>query len=278
MTAEFRLVASRLVHENFGPALGDELRHLGLLPYHVALYDSYRKYRTHNWALALRLAMGAVLHKHRAIMDRSDNYSSATLRDPAAMLGALADELRDASYPPAPLDAVTALRTLPQSLEALLATNNVQEAAEVAGHAYAKVDAVLPGVFEMSAARRITDRLVQPRVLEFGRAMSWAKMQYNDTLRKRDAEAELRTLLRARPDLVRAFGQPRYMEDDDRYWRWWEFAVFDDARWHTFHLDDRFDLSLESGGGVDNAVNQREQVAELIVAEFTRAAQKTGST
>ena len=45
---EFRIIASRLIHERFGQVLGREIEQLGLLPYHVALYECYRKYRTHK--------------------------------------------------------------------------------------------------------------------------------------------------------------------------------------------------------------------------------------
>lgn len=74
---------------------------------------------------------------------------------------------------------------------------------------------------------------------------------------------------------MKAFGPPFYEEDDDRYWRWWVFAVFDDVRWHTFHLDDRFALSLESGRFGDEDAAQRERLSELILWEFGRAAGKT---
>ena len=52
MVSEFRVIASLVIYEVFGRALGNEVQELGLLPYHVALYESYRKHRTHKWPLA----------------------------------------------------------------------------------------------------------------------------------------------------------------------------------------------------------------------------------
>jgi hypothetical protein len=274
MMGEFRIIASRLVYERFGQVLGSELQELGLLPYHVALYESYRKYRTHNWNLALRFALGALLHKHRAVLGDNDDYSAGTLREPAAILNLLSREVAGASYPPAPLEVLEALKKLPDDVTSLLGKGKIREATEVAGHGYARVDEVLPGVFDIKHARRFTERLVQPEYLLIRRGMAWSKWQRADTPKKHDVGKKLRDLLKQRPDLVKAFGKPHYAEDDDRYWRWWEFAVFDGIRWHTFHLDDHFALSLESGSLSDKDASRREQVAEIVLVEFECAARE----
>jgi hypothetical protein len=271
---EFRIIASRLIHERFGQVLGREIEQLGLLPYHVALYECYRKYRTHNWDLSLRFALGALLHKHRSVLRGADDYSAGSIREPASILDVLRKEIAAASYPPAPAEALDTLKGLPDGLEALLHDARIADAAETAGHGYARIDGVLPGVFDIESARRITDRLVQPEHLIIVRAMAWSKWQKGDTPQKREAGAKLRELLKQRPDLVKAFRDPYYDEDDDRYWRWWVFAVFDGTVWHTFHLDDHFDLSLESGSLSEQDAKRREQVAELILAEFERAARR----
>jgi hypothetical protein len=78
-------------------------------------------------------------------------------------------------------------------------------------------------------------------------------------------------LLEASPAFVETFGQPSYDSDDDRYWRWWVFAVFDGTRWEMFHLDDHFDLSLESGSLSDEDAHRPQRVAEMIYGEFQRA-------
>jgi hypothetical protein len=271
---EFRIIASRLIHERFGQVLGREIEQLGLLPYHVALYESYRKYRTHNWDLSLRFSLGALVHKHRFILHGADDYSAGSIRDPTAIVDVLRKEIAVASYPPAPPEALDTLRSLPDRLRALLRNARIADAAETAGHGYAIIDEVLPGIFDVQSARRITERLVQPKHLIIVRSMAWSKWEKGDTPQKREAGAMLRELLKQRPDLVQAFGDPYYEEDYDRYWRWWGFAVFDGTVWHTFRLDDDFDLSLESGSLSEQDAKRREQVAELILAEFKRAARR----
>lgn len=86
MVGEFRMIASRLIHERFAQALGAEIVGLGLLPHHVALYESYRKYRTHNWSLALRFALGSILHKHRSVVGIPDNYRDGALQEQTTIL------------------------------------------------------------------------------------------------------------------------------------------------------------------------------------------------
>jgi hypothetical protein len=118
--AAFRVVASRVVHERFGQTLGEELGELGLLPYHLALHDSYRKYRTHNWTLALRFALAALHHKHRDVLASPDDCTGGAIRSPGRILSHLPKEVANAAYPPPPALAIEALTALPGQLAALL--------------------------------------------------------------------------------------------------------------------------------------------------------------
>ncbi len=272
MISEFSIVASRLIHERFGQSLGKELPSLGLLHYHEALFDSYRKYRTHSWSEALRFSLGALLHKHRSFVKRVDDYLSGTVKNPSAILALLEHEINIALYPPASAEALKSVKDLPRNLAELLKKDLISEAAEAAGRGYASIDALRPAMFEFETARRITDRLVQPKGLIIRGAMSWSKWSMGDTDKKRVADKHLAELLKKYPDLVKAFGQPYNEEEPDNYWKWWEFAVFDGMRWHSFHLDDRFALSLESWSVGEEGGKNRERVAELILAEFKRAA------
>lgn len=272
IVAQFRVIASRLIHERFGQALGAPvLDSLGLLPYHTALYESYRKYRTHNWPLASRLAIGALVHKHRSMMKLVDDYSGGTLEG-RALVGLLAAEMNPAHLPPAPKSVVDSFASVPKALQELLSKNQVTEVAELAGRAYADIDAVLPGIFDIETASKLTPRLVQPKEFRFKGGMSWSKWQTGDGEEKQKSEEALAALLSAHRALVTKFGTPHYMEDDDRYWRWWEFAIFDGQRWHSFHLDDSFGLLLESGSLSDDEGVRRRQVADLVLKEFRMAA------
>jgi len=78
-------------------------------------------------------------------------------------------------------------------------------------------------------------------------------------------------LLSKNRKLVKSFGRMHYMEDDDRYWKWWEFAVFDGTQWQSFHLSDRFDLSLESGSLNEDEGKRREEIAKIILEQFRLA-------
>jgi hypothetical protein len=130
----------------------------------------------------------------------------------------------------------------------------------------------MPGVFDFKTARQITDRLVQPKGLIFKGAMGWSKWHRGDTSGKEEVGERLKKLFMSRPDLVKAFGRPYYEDDDDRYWKWWEFVVFDGIRWRTFHLDDHYELSLETTTLDEGEGKDREQVAKCIFSEFERAA------
>jgi hypothetical protein len=266
----FRVIVSRLIHERFGQVLGHEVLALPLLPYHDALYQSYRKYRTHNWMLALRCALGALLHKHRAVLGIMDDRYAGGLEE-AAILDLLKQQITSAPQLPAPANVLEAWKALPDEVAKLVADGRISDAAELAGRGYAKVEGLLPGIFDIRSARRITDRLFQPKALLMGGA--WTEGHGGDTDRMRIVREELRSILLARPDLVRSFGRPFYWDEEEKgSWQWWEFAVFDDTRWHTFHLDRFFDLALEIGSFADPDPKRQEGVAELILAEFRRAA------
>lgn len=271
MIAEFRIVVSRIIYEQFGKALGKTIRNIGILPYHTALYDSYRKYRTHNWKLALRYSVGALLHKHRSILEMSDDFISGHTNDVLKLLRFFENDTKEANYPPAPEIAIDFVRRLPTMLRDLVQNDNIEEASEQAGQAYSKIDEIIPSVFDIKEARMLTPRLVQPRYFNFGKGMSWSKWQRGDTREREEYNSKLRALLKDNPEFVSKLSRPYYEQDDDRYWKWWEFAVFDGQRWHTFHLDDYYELSLESGGIDDEEAARRERVAKLVYDEFEKA-------
>jgi hypothetical protein len=121
MTAEFRIFSSLMIHERFAESLGADLRTLPLVPYHVALFDAYRKYRTHKWSEALRFAHAALLHKHRSVMGFADDYRGGTIRDPAGIIALLQRDIDRANYPAAPPEALARLKELPKRLMELVA-------------------------------------------------------------------------------------------------------------------------------------------------------------
>ena len=158
-----------------------------------------------------------------------DDYSGGH-RKPADLVGLLKAEVDAADYPPAPAEVREEISKLPGELEQLLEKNEIAKAAETAGIAYAKIDGLLPSVFDITEAHKLTKHLVQPNGFSFGRTMGWSWWQRGDTERKEEIENELKKLLAKNSNLVKSFGRMHCMEDDDRYWKWWEFAVFDGTR------------------------------------------------
>jgi hypothetical protein len=270
MIGEFRVIMSRLVHEQFGQALGQSIYKLGLLPYHTALYDLYKKYRTHNWKLALRFITGAFLHKHRSILKLNDDFLTGKTQDVYEIIKKLESEMKTASYPQTSADAIQFIQELPTLLRTHIQANELDNATEIAGKAYSRLDEIFPTIFDIREAKQITPCLFLPQRLRLT-SMSWSKWQQGDTNNKKQHISELQTLLRKNRAFVETFGPSYYDEDDDRYWRWWEFAIFDGSRWHTFHMDDDFSLSLESGGLDTDEGERREAVAKLIFDEFKKA-------
>src|SRR5205823_6203117 len=80
----------------------------------------------------------------------------------------------------------------------------------------------------------------------------------------------VRELLRSNPDFVKSFGRPLYSQDEDRHWSWWEFAVFDGLRWHSFHMDEDFSVKLELNLPGENHKGG-PNLAQVIVEEFSKA-------
>jgi hypothetical protein len=104
--------------------------------------------------------------------------------------------------------------------------------------------------------------------------MGWSWSQEGDTKRLDEIQKEVEQLLKAHPDLVKEFGPGHYAQDDDNYWRWWVFAIFDGTRWQSFHLDNSYHLKLESGDSTEEAGKDREKVAATILEQLQLAAQR----
>ena len=147
---------------------------------------------------------------------------------------------------------------LAESFRQALSVGNIKGSAEGVGSAFASLDFIAPTIFDIRKARQLTERLYQPY-------STWASGMWGGSF------DGVREILKGVPELVKSFGAPRCMEDGDRCWSWWEFVVFDGARWHSFHLEEdlsiKLDLSLQESereGGAD--------LRRVIVEEFLKAA------
>jgi hypothetical protein len=127
------------------------------------------------------------------------------------------------------------------------------------------LDFISPTIFNITSARKLTERLYQARsVAHLG---MWSMLECES----------IKTVLSSNPKLVKTFGEPLMLQDEDSYSTWWEFVFFDGSRWLPFHLDESFRISSEPDVGTGMKKGFRpSNFAELVGAEFNRAASKTG--
>ena len=88
--------------------------------------------------------------------------------------------------------------------------------------------------------------------------MAWSGHESQERYNEGPAE-----FLRGQPTLVSRFGEPEYDDDGDRYWKWWEFAVYDGVEWQSVH---------QSGSYGDELVSRRERAAKAALEQFQHAA------
>ena len=270
MLAEFDIIISRLVYEHFGSALEDAITKLELMPYQAALYDCYRKYRNHNWNLAVRFILGALLHKYRRLLSTKDIYSGIPNEPVEQTIGELVNEFRAVDTRKAK-ELVEFILAIPETLIKHSDEGDLRSCAESAAEAYSRMDDMVPSFFQSGRAVFLTPRLVLIRHIRIPGAMGWSKWTIGDTKKKEIHLKAVGTLLRKHPEFVERFGQPHYEEEDDRYWRYWDFGVFDGMRWHTFQMHDHFSILLESMVLNSSHAGQRERVARMILEEFKEA-------
>jgi hypothetical protein len=264
---EFNIVISTLVHENFGEPLGEVLRSFDLSKYHQGLFDCYRKYRNHNWNFAVRNSIGALVYKHRELLNLSVEYISGRDKDPYKLIQTFEKDIAIADYPAARDEILRQVRDVPNVLREFLGKKDEKGAAEHAGKVYSRIDEILPSNFDIATAHKLTPKLMQPKGGIIGGG-SWSKWQASDSSETKQALQGIAEFLKAHPAIVKTFGHPFDMDDDDRIWRFWEFAIFDGERWSSFHLDHNVQVSLESQPIMDEAPARRENLAKAIQSEF----------
>jgi len=255
ITPAFRIIFSIISYETFGQVLPDELAK-NVDPFHLSLYELYRRARGQNWDKALVLGLRALVHKRRAIYRASEDFTTHGLN---------ADDLISVFEGTARLSATPeekqGISIVAASLRHAAETGQAREAAEETGRLFSELDYISPTIFDLPSARRLTERLYQPKGLRVSGVWSGS------------TDDQVREILKGAPELVRSFGQPYYMEDEDRYWTWWEFVVFDGFRWHSFHLRDDFSIALEMNLSKEER-KQGPDLTGIIVEEFGKAASK----
>jgi len=105
-----------------------------------------------------------------------------------------------------------------------------------------------------------------------GLSENWA-----DTKKTEEYVSEIKKLLESNPKIVDFLGEPFLMQDDDSYWKWWEFTVFDGEQWAVFHVNDHLEVSLESQSPDAEGGQRRERQAKAVHEEFPKPCGKSGS-
>ena len=270
LLGNFEIIMSRLVHEqlHLEDVLGDALTALPLLSHRLALFESYRRKRNHNWEQAYRFVLGALLRKHREMFGSGSDPAFDFVAGHTYQLPVLETEIAATDYTVAPRIAADELKNLVAKVREALANDGWKEAASLVGAAHSMTDNLLPGIFDIDRAQRLTSKLYQPTHFRYGKPMLWSKVWGLQGSEEAALAEAIVTFLKANGDVVQKFGDPHIETDDDRYWQWWEFAIFDGERWHTFHLDTNFHVALETG--LDSSTERAEPTTllKLILVEF----------
>ena len=250
----FRLVFSVLFFENFSQNQKDGEFKTILYPYHLALYECHRKARGHKWENAFTLGIRSLIHKRRALYSANDEYETHHLKDLSNLLSEF-ECTKDLSATP---EEANSIDSLCSELKSLITQGRTRAAAEKVGSAFASLDFIAPTIFDIKKSRKITTRLYQTS----GHILTgmWSM----------DHDEALATLCRKNPELIKSFGQSHYASDEDKYWTWWNFALFDGIRWQPFHLDERFRISSEPTGNVRSGTRP-SNFARLVCAELELA-------
>ncbi|MCY4503728.1 MAG: hypothetical protein OXE57_19510 [Alphaproteobacteria bacterium] len=264
----FGIICSRLINEQFEHSLSILLAELPVLSHRVALFESYRRRRNHNWEQAYRFALGALVRKHQEMFGNQSGMSFNFAAGHKRQLHMLEEEISKSDYRVAPADAVKEIKSIVTRVKEALVNDGWEEGATLVGTAYSTVDRLLPGIFDINKAKQLSSRLFQPDSFVHSGPMAWATVWGKRGSDEEKLVTAVENYLRSSDDVVKKFGEPHYETDDDRYWRWWEFAIFDDERWHTFHLDTSFRVSLESGPDSSRDQATSTKLLYLILTEF----------
>jgi ribosomal protein S20 len=252
----FRALFTVMCFENYGNSLATFVAARTQQPYHIALYDLYRRARRNqNWKTALPLALRALLHKRRAIYGAGEDYATH-VKKAEDLLSILESTAKFA----ATSEEADKISALVKQVRQALSTGDMQTATEAVGSAFSQLDFVSPTIFDIKIARRLTDRLYQAR--SAAHIGMWS-MEPNE---------RLHSVFKDNPTLAKSFGEACYMGDEDSYSTWWEFVFFDGSRWLPFHLGTDFSISTDPSAMSGTASTRPRNFAELVADEFAKAA------
>lgn len=266
ISSEFTALMSCLTFRHFGEVLVHHNIQTHFLPLHAALFVQYRKYRNRNWERAATPILGALMHGIRHTFELKDDFS-AYARTPNEGLIAIVRESAHLLKHRCIEDPDGDISTMNTSL----ASKNFRELSETAARIYSLIQRRSPSNFDLATSRHITPQLVQPKLIHYLTSISLTKVHHSDTSVTKISLDDVRSKLRSCHRLVEELGAPYREDDEDRYWIWWELAIFAGGEWHTFHLHNDLQISLEVGGAGEDSFQRREQVAVAILTEISSA-------
>jgi len=269
---KLRIFYSGFVFENFWEDLGESIFDIRLIPYSEALYIHSEYLKSHEIESAWRQIVSACIHKMKALLDDKSVLRTWIIKDFESLLSILEDLAGKAMNKPVSSDIRQSLHQTVSALRQSAKDGRWDSLYDEAKKIYGLIDEILPSDFDLKTATKITDNLVIPTGFSFGRSMSWGGWQTNDTKQLAKIQKDIAALLNESPEIVSKLGAPFCDYEEDNYWRWWELAVFDGYRWHSFHLNHRYAVMPESGDWRDPTPNKkREAVAQAVLDELLKA-------
>lgn len=273
LSATFSVIMARLIVEQFEETFGGDIKKLPLLSHEVALFECYRRQRNHDWEKAYRFILGAFLRKHRAAFRGEQRTPFDFSLGHEHQLNMVEKEVGEADYVVAPLEASETIKKVVPQIRLAVNANDWRRATDLVAQAYSTADRLVPSMFDISQAKRISSKLYQPHQFRLDRPMAWAKVWGSKGSEEAKLAEKIASFLRDNPVIVEKFGSPHYEADDDRMWRWWEFALFDGERWHTFHVDGfGYGVSLEVGPDSSTERSTSAELLALILSQLEEAA------
>jgi len=232
--------------------------------YSNSQYSLYRKSRNNNWELACHHLLAAIVHKKCDIdnylerpVGQLDNNLNVSIKTAGEMFKRDAGKAEWAASEPKIIKAI--------------GTSDWVRVSDELAKIYSLLESSNPTIFDSESATFLTRRLALANGSRFKGGTAWTEKAGRDTVGYVSASESIAATLHSAPELIKKFGAPFYEEEDDNYWKWWDFVVFDGEEWHSFQLHDNFAISPELFHPSGNDYEIREKVAKVILNEFKLA-------
>jgi hypothetical protein len=194
-----------------------------------------------------------VVHKRRWIYGAPDDFATHKVKKPLELISLM--------------DASALLSATPEERQGIsqeaasfrlgISDGDFRASGERVGEIFSSFDFIAPTIFNITRSRRLTERLYQPNCLSVS---GWWGGSMDG----------VREILENCPTLVKSFGPPYRMEDEDHFQIWWDFVVFDGYLWHSFRLKEDFSVQMEINLSRQHQTGVPD-LAKVIVDEFRKA-------